>query len=990
MTEDSSVTRPKICEEGGSGIFLPLSHKEHSLPNFARAFLYFMVLSWCFLGTAIAADIFMGAIEAVTSKRKCRRVGCGRRTIVKVWNPTVANLTLMALGSSAPEILLSVIELVGNSFYSGELGPSTIVGSAAFNLLVIIAICVVVIPAGENRTIEQVSPFLVTAASSIFAYLWLIVILSLSTPDIVDPWEGVATFLFFPAMVVIAYFADIGVLSRYSGIQPQRDELIQSKLLEEGVPLTTEEVKMLAREQDEQRHDSKTYAKRRTECGLAAGVKLISVEQICVGVVTTRLCVPPNRECPLMVEVEKSGAAARESRVGVEYAIVPVPANGSVTSGFVELPAGRMCATIDVDVQHMNMPQFSGALKGADTELDECFRVELVHACKLHASTQQKEVDLAGEMKAASSQARARISIKPERSKAHVSITGEDGSGQLRFERVAMTAWDTRHDVVFKVPVERILGCSGEIACHFATEGDSAKPAYDYFHTEGELVFPPSVMEQTIEIHILRKDKHEASDRMFVVLADLADTPGIIVKHKSVCSVTIEAWDSVAGVAGKLAGMLDIAVNLDAFRKGAHDWREQFLLAFRPGDGDVDSVETASPVDWTIHFISLPWKILFAFIPPTAYCDGWLCFILSLVFIGVVTAIVGDLASLLGCCMNLPDSITAITIVALGTSLPDAFASKLAAVQDTTADCAIGNVTGSNSVNVFLGLGIPWMTASIFWARMGPTSEWSAKYPEQSKDYPSGGFVVVAGDLAFSVFIFTLAAVAALSTIWYRRVAFQAELGGPESVKIITVILFVCLWFFYISLASWKVLAGDVDVGAQAIAVLTGLCCVIVGVMSANGIIHLHQRSRRSSLQDLKDTLRALVGDRGVHDGSWVEIVAQLRSVIAGLSVVCESLEETMKAQGATGTSAEAPTKSPRRGTAPACPTLSQPREEVKDAMDADKLIPPAKASSPKRKTRLKLPRSPLSELPPDGEAPASPRYKSASKRRSKPKKPTL
>lgn len=31
---------------------------------------------------------------------------------VAVWNPTVANLTLMALGSSAPEILLSCIETI--------------------------------------------------------------------------------------------------------------------------------------------------------------------------------------------------------------------------------------------------------------------------------------------------------------------------------------------------------------------------------------------------------------------------------------------------------------------------------------------------------------------------------------------------------------------------------------------------------------------------------------------------------------------------------------------------------------------------------------------------------------------------------------------------------------------------------------------------------------------------------------------------------------
>ena len=46
----------------------------------------------------------------------------------KRWNDTVANLTLMALGSSSPEILLSVIEICGNNFLAGDLGPGTIVG----------------------------------------------------------------------------------------------------------------------------------------------------------------------------------------------------------------------------------------------------------------------------------------------------------------------------------------------------------------------------------------------------------------------------------------------------------------------------------------------------------------------------------------------------------------------------------------------------------------------------------------------------------------------------------------------------------------------------------------------------------------------------------------------------------------------------------------------------------------------------------------------
>ena len=52
--------------------------------------------------------------------------------------------------------------------------------------------------------------------------------------------------------------------------------------------------------------------------------------------------------------------------------------------------------------------------------------------------------------------------------------------------------------------------------------------------------------------------------------------------------------------------------------------------------------------------------------------------------------------------------------MALGTSLPDTFASKAAAANEKNADNAIGNVTGSNSVNVFLGLGLPWVIAAFY------------------------------------------------------------------------------------------------------------------------------------------------------------------------------------------------------------------------------------------------------------------------------------
>lgn len=106
---------------------------------------------------------------------------------------------------------------------------------------------------------------------------------------------------------------------------------------------------------------------------------------------------------------------------------------------------------------------------------------------------------------------------------------------------------------------------------------------------------------------------------------------------------------------------------------------------------------------------------MFAFIPPTQYFGGWPTFVISLAIIGFLTAIIGDLASIFGCVIGLPDAITAITFVALGTSMPDTFASKSAAMLEKTADNSVGNVNGSNSVNVFLGLGLPWLIAAIYW-----------------------------------------------------------------------------------------------------------------------------------------------------------------------------------------------------------------------------------------------------------------------------------
>ena len=187
---------------------------ENAWPAGVRGLLYLVCLFYLFLGIAIISDIFMGAIEEITSEKEKivlerRKDGTTHEKVIlyAVWNETVANLTLLALGSSAPEIVLSVIETLQNlDKVPGKLGPGTIVGSAAFNLLVITAVCMWNVE--EVKKVKEFGVFLITAVTSLLAYFWMIVVLQLITPDVIEVWEALATLFFFPLLVGFAYCQD--------------------------------------------------------------------------------------------------------------------------------------------------------------------------------------------------------------------------------------------------------------------------------------------------------------------------------------------------------------------------------------------------------------------------------------------------------------------------------------------------------------------------------------------------------------------------------------------------------------------------------------------------------------------------------------------------------------------------------------------------------------------------------------------------------------
>ena len=200
-----------------------------------RGFLYLLCMGYFFVGIAIASDIFMNSIEAMTSKErevaKWDKVNNEMiRFNVRIWNETVANLTLMALGSSAPEIMLATIEacirLGENTRLKDSLGTFTIIGSAAFNLLIITSVCISSVPNNSVKRIQEFGVFLLTGAWSMWAYIWMLLVVRYITPGVIDPWEAWVTLGYMPLFVFLAYCQDSGWwLSYCKKESPEEDDL---------------------------------------------------------------------------------------------------------------------------------------------------------------------------------------------------------------------------------------------------------------------------------------------------------------------------------------------------------------------------------------------------------------------------------------------------------------------------------------------------------------------------------------------------------------------------------------------------------------------------------------------------------------------------------------------------------------------------------------------------------------------------------------------
>ncbi|XP_070771577.1 sodium/calcium exchanger 1b isoform X7 [Enoplosus armatus] len=850
-----------------------------------------------FLGVSIIADRFMASIEVITSQEKEITIkkpnGETTTTTVRIWNETVSNLTLMALGSSAPEILLSVIEVIGHEFSAGALGPSTIVGSAAFNMFVIIGLCVYVVPDGETRKVKHLRVFFVTATWSIFAYIWLYLILSVISPGVVQVWEGLLTFLFFPICVVFAWVADRRLLfykyvyKRYRTgkqrgmiIETEGDRPLPSKVDIEmdGKMLNSHGVDFLdgplgldidEKDLDEeetrrdmakilkelkQKHPDKEveqlielanyqvlsqqqksrafYRCQATRLMTGAGNilkkhaadqarKAVSMHEVRSDAgdndpISKIFFEPGSYQClencgTVAVNVMRRGGDVGKT-ISVEYRTEDGTANAGsdyeFTEGVVVFKPGETMKEIRV-----------GIIDDDIFEEDENF---LIHLSNVKVLMSEGEEPEEGE----SANHVDSVACLGLPSTATVTIFDDDHAGIFTFEEPVCHVSESVGTM--EVKVLRTSGARGVVVLPYKTvEGTARGSGEDFEDIHGILEFQNDEIFKIIKVKVIDDEEYEKNKTFYVEIGEprlVESNDTKVLLYNILGGVTFEEEEEeeepLAGkdeeerrIAEMGRPMLGDHVKLEviieesyefkntvdklikktnlALLVGTNSWRDQFIEAITVSAGEDDDDEECgeeklpSCFDYVMHFLTVFWKVLFAFVPPTEYWNGWACFVVSICMIGLLTAVIGDLACHFGCTVGLKDSVTAVVFVALGTSVPDTFASKVAAIQDQYADASIGNVTGSNAVNVFLGIGVAWSIAAIYHNSKGAE------------------FKVDPGRLAFSVTLFTIFAFICVGTLMYRRRPdIGGELGGPRTAKVLTTMLFFSLWLLYILFSS--------------------------------------------------------------------------------------------------------------------------------------------------------------------------------------------
>lgn len=203
---------------------------------------------------------------------------------------------------------------------------------------------------------------------------------------------------------------------------------------------------------------------------------------------------------------------------------------------------------------------------------------------------------------------------------------------------------------------------------------------------------------------------------------------------------------------------------------------------------DFENVEDISAAGWLGYAIGLPrsaislvveWTVPDCSLPAESSGQSGgrpdrypVTMLMCVVYIGLVSAGLVQCVEALMCNMQWSGSVIGLTVVAAGCQVPD-LVSSLTATRNGQGGMALSNAVGSQTVNVLVGIGLPWTAFMII-------------HPDQTIELSSSGTFHSAAALFMAILVF-FTALAFNSFILNRHIG--AALLGCYAVYVAYLVL---------------------------------------------------------------------------------------------------------------------------------------------------------------------------------------------------------
>ncbi|KAK8967081.1 Magnesium/proton exchanger 1 [Platanthera guangdongensis] len=208
-----------ILEEVGmeerNSVFLhgksSLLHNEVFLFRGVRAFLYFSALGYCFIGLSVITARFFRSMEKIVKQtREITKIDPYTNTKVikheRVWNYAIADISLLAFGTSFPQISLATIDAIRNI---GQLNAgasttrSTVTYLIKYSILAKECLFKAVSVFMDEQAYHAISNDMLVKAGMI-----QVASLQVWSPKVITIWEASLTVVQFFLLLLHAYAQD--------------------------------------------------------------------------------------------------------------------------------------------------------------------------------------------------------------------------------------------------------------------------------------------------------------------------------------------------------------------------------------------------------------------------------------------------------------------------------------------------------------------------------------------------------------------------------------------------------------------------------------------------------------------------------------------------------------------------------------------------------------------------------------------------------------